>query len=273
MQAMNASEVNRSFYDALWADTYLIPPERFNTWPLVSELMAAGPGTRRLEIGPGLRPRLPIDGTCFIEISRAALGRLAGQGGLATHASAAALPFADGAFGLVMAMDIIEHLEDDGPVFRELARVLEPGGTMVMSSPLHPDCWTTFDEVVGHVRRYEPEDLLSRLERHGFTLQASAIYGMQPRSRTLSRMGAWFLTRQRERAMYWYNRFFMPISLRFEKPLRLSPGMIDASRVDEVLLVCRKRPATMVSRAAGAPQGHQGRTGLAEPSALPSPEA
>jgi len=235
-----ASEINGRFYDALWTDSYLIPPERFNTWPLVHELTVADPGSRRLEIGAGLRPRLPIAGTWFVEISRAALFRLAERGGIATHATAQALPFPDGAFGLVMAMDIIEHLEEDQPVFRELARVLRGGGTLVVSAPLHPRNWTSFDAVVGHVRRYRPEDLLERLERCGLALQSSAIYGMQPRSRTLSRMGAWFLTRQRERAIYWYNHVFMPIGLRFERPLRLAPGMIDTRSVDEVLLVCRR---------------------------------
>ena len=237
----DAAAINRRFYDALWADTCLIQPERFNTWPLVCELNAAGP--RRLEIGPGLRPRLPIPGTCFIEISRAALSRLVHHGGIAAQATAGALPFPDVAFDLVMAMDIIEHVDDDEPVFRELARVLRPGGALVLSSPLHPDRWTSFDDVVGHLRRYQPQELLARLVRHGLTLERSAIYGMQPRSRMLSRMGAWWLTRRREQAMRWYNRVLMPIGLLFEKRLRLVPGMIDATRVDEVLLVCRRNHA------------------------------
>ncbi len=234
----DATGINRRFYDALWADTYLIRPERFNTWPLVCELNAAHP--RRLEIGPGLRPRLPLAGTHFIEISRAALSRLVRQGGLAAQATAEALPFPDAAFDLVMAMDIIEHVDDDEPVFRELARVLRPGGTLVLSSPLHPESWTSFDDVVGHLRRYKPQELLAQLARHGLTLDRSAIYGMQPRSRMLSRMGAWWLTRRREQAMIWYNRVFMPLGLFFEGRLRLVPGMIDTKRVDEVLLVCRK---------------------------------
>jgi SAM-dependent methyltransferase len=236
-----ASEINRRFYDALWADTYLIRPERFNTWPLVRELNASG--GRRLEIGPGLRPRLPIAGTCFVEISRVALSRLARDGGFAARATATALPFPDAAFDLIMAMDIIEHVEDDEPVFRELARVLRPGGTLVLSSPLHPESWTAFDDVVGHFRRYRPKELLAQLSRHGLTLEQSAVFGMQPRSRMLSRWGAWWLTRRREQAMRWYNRVFMPLGLRFAARLRLVPGMIDATRVDEALLVCRKRPA------------------------------
>jgi len=234
----DAAGINRRFYDTLWADTYLVRPERFNTWPLVSELSAAGP--RRLEIGPGLRPRLPIAGTYCIELSRAAVTRLVQHGGFAAQATAEALPFPDAVFDLVMAMDIIEHVDDDEPVFRELARVLRPGGMLVMSSPLHPDSWTSFDDVVGHLRRYRPEALLEQIARHGLTLERSAIYGMQPRSRTLSRLGAWWLTRRREQAMRWYNRVFMPMGLYFEKRLRLVPGMIDATRVDEVLLVCRK---------------------------------
>lgn len=233
-----AAEINRRFYDTLWADTYLTRPERFNTWPLVLELGAAG--ARRLEVGPGLRPRLPLSGTCFVEISRAALSRLVEHDGIVAQASAEALPFHDAAFDLVMAMDIIEHVENDEAVLRELARVLRPGGALVLSSTLHPESWTSFDDVVGHFRRYPPHELLARLAHHGLTLERSAIYGMQPRSRMLSRMGAWWLTRRREQAMRWYNRVFMPMGLFFEKPLRLVPGMIDATRVDEVLLVCRK---------------------------------
>jgi SAM-dependent methyltransferase len=237
----DAAAINRRFYDALWADTYLIRPERFNTWPLVRELSAAGP--RRLEIGPGLRPRLPIAGTYCIEISRAALSRLVQHGGIAAEASADALPFPDAVFDLIMAMDIIEHVDDDEPVFRELARVIRPGGTLVLSSPLHPNSWTSFDDVVGHLRRYQPQELLAQLAHHGLPLERSAIYGMQPRSRMLSRMGAWWLTRRREQAMRWYNRVLMPMELFFEKRLRLVPGMIDVTRVDEVLLVCRKNHA------------------------------
>ncbi len=50
-------KANQEFYDPLWKRSRLIRPERFNTWPLVSDL--AGKCPRRLEVGPGLRPRLP----------------------------------------------------------------------------------------------------------------------------------------------------------------------------------------------------------------------
>jgi hypothetical protein len=61
-----SAAVNRAFNDALWR-VVNVPPRKFNTWPLLSQLAAAAPD--RLEIGPGMRPRLPIEGTHFIDLS------------------------------------------------------------------------------------------------------------------------------------------------------------------------------------------------------------
>ena len=40
--------------------------------------------------------------------------------------------------------------------------------------------------------------------------------------------------------MWWYNRVFMPLSLRFAGKLDLKPGLIDTTGVDEILMVCKK---------------------------------
>lgn len=44
------------------------------------------------------------------------------------HGNALALPYADGAFDVVCAMDFLEHVEDPGRVIGEAARVLSPSG-------------------------------------------------------------------------------------------------------------------------------------------------
>jgi hypothetical protein len=62
---------------------------------------------------------------------------------------------------------------------------------------------------------------------------------MQPRSSHLLDLGLWYLVNQRERAMWWYNRIFMPLSVRFQKPLKLVDGLVTDEGVDEVLLLCR----------------------------------
>lgn len=230
--------VNRGFYEALWSRARLVAPQRFNTWPLLGELAARAP--RRLEVAPGLRPRLPLDGTCFVDLSRAALRQLRAHGGQAMHGMIGALPCASARFELVCAFDILEHVADDDGALRELARVAAPGATLLLSVPLHAAAWTAFDEFVGHCRRYEPDAIVGKLAAHGFQLERSAVYGMQPRSSRLLDLGQWYLTHQRERAMWWYNRVFMPLGLRFQKPLRWREGLPDVAGVDEVLLICRR---------------------------------
>jgi SAM-dependent methyltransferase len=236
--ATDLIRTNRGFYESLWSDARLIGPHRFNTWPLVRELAATAP--RRLEVAPGLRPRLPLEGTCFVDLSHAALQRLHAQGATTLHGMIGALPCADASFDLVCAFDILEHVTDDDGALGELARVSAPGATLLLSVPLHPEAWTAFDDFVGHCRRYEPAAIEAGLARHGFTIERSAIYGMQPKSSRLLELGQWYLTHQRERAMWWYNRVFMPLGLRFQKALQWRDGLPDTAGVDEVLLVCRR---------------------------------
>jgi SAM-dependent methyltransferase len=228
---------NRDFYEPLWDESQLIAPEQFNTWPLVESLLR--PDSRCLEVGPGLRPRLPLAGTRFVDVSERAVARLRKAGACAETATISDLPFASGTFDLVCAMDIIEHVDDDVGALSELTRVLARHGTLLLSVPLHLSHWTAFDDFVGHCRRYEPARLTSLLARFGLRVESSAVYGMQPRSSRLLDLGLWYLVNQRERAMWWYNRVFMPLSIRFQKPLDLVEGLIADENVDEVLIVCR----------------------------------
>jgi SAM-dependent methyltransferase len=231
-------DVNRRFYDALWSGARLVEARRFNTWPLVASLLPQAP--QRLEIAPGLRPRLPIPGTQFIDISEPALAHLGRRGGHVVCGTVTALPYPDRTFDLVCALDIIEHVDNDLAAWSEVARVAKPGAVLLVSVPLHASRWTAFDDFVGHKRRYEPEELTSRLAEHAFRVEQSAIYGMQPRSSRLLDLGMWWLTHHRARAMWWYNRVIMPLGVYFQSKLVLTRGMLDATAVDEVLLVCRK---------------------------------
>ena len=231
-------KTNRVYYDSLWEGAQLIEPERFNTWPLVQELAAQHKA--RLEVAPGLRPRLPIEGTQFLDISTPALRKLQERGAAVVTGLVTSLPFAAEVFDFVCALDIVEHVLDDDAVFRELDRVMRPGGTLLLSVPLHPSQWTRFDEFVGHCRRYEPERLWSKLEQHRFAVLRSAVYGMQPKSSRLLDIGHWWLTHRPEQALWLYNRAFMPLGLKFQKKLQLMDGKILTEGIDEILLVCRK---------------------------------
>jgi hypothetical protein len=49
-----------------------------------------------------------------------------------------------------------------------------------------------------------------------------------------------WLLRDRERAMWWYNRVITQVGLLLQKRLRFEPGVIATDGVDEILLLCRK---------------------------------
>jgi SAM-dependent methyltransferase len=229
---------NRTFYDALWRRARLERPDGFNTWPLVSALVPRAPA--RLEIGPGLRPRLPIAGTHFLDISAEAIERLNARGGIAVPGEIDSLPFGDREFDLVCAFDVIEHARDDQRVFEEMSRVLKDDGVLIFSVPLHAELWTKFDDIVGHARRYDPPDLLAILSRNRLALEQSAVYGMQPSNPRLVELGMWYLEHRRAWAMFWYNWVGMPLAKLLQKRLTLVSGLIDPAGVDEIVVVCRR---------------------------------
>lgn len=240
-RARELERTNRDFYEPLWGEAQLISAERFNTWPLVESLLRVD--SRCLEVGPGLRPRLPLAGTRFVDTSDRAVDRLRKAGASADVGSIMDLPFGDRSFDVVCAMDIVEHVADDVGALSELTRVLAPGGTLMISVPLHQSHWSAFDEFVGHCRRYDPADLVALLAKFGLQIESSAAYGMAPRSSRLLDLGLWYLVHQRERAMWWYNRVLMPLGVMFQKPLTLRSGLIADEGVDEVLIVCRRTTA------------------------------
>ncbi len=102
-----------------------------------------------------------------------------GAGALAVRADAYRLPFAEGAFDVVIAAEILEHVPDDVRAIAEAARVLRPGGTLAVTVPRWwPErvCWALSDayhEVEGgHVRIYRRRDLESRLRSAALVARA-----------------------------------------------------------------------------------------------------
>jgi SAM-dependent methyltransferase len=86
------------------------------------------------------------------------------------RATATGLPLDDGVADIVTALDVIEHVADDGAAVAEFRRVLRPGGWLGITVPACPFLWSSWDEVLGHHRRYTAKTLKSLVERAGFRL-------------------------------------------------------------------------------------------------------
>ena len=74
-------------------------------------------------------------------------------------------------FDLIGAFDVVEHLSDDLQIFRSIHSMLKPGGVILLTVPAHQSLWSYFDEAAHHCRRYEPDDLRSKLNQTGFEIE------------------------------------------------------------------------------------------------------
>ncbi len=88
------------------------------------------------------------------------------------------LPFREGAFDVVLALDAFEHFEDDVAAMREVHRVLRPGGTLVATVPAFMALWSPHDEAYHHHRRYRRPQLRGRLEQAGFRCERMSYSSM-----------------------------------------------------------------------------------------------
>lgn len=141
-------------------------------------------GSRLLEVGCGLGHLVgqlePHFETCAVDINPWAL-RDARK--VAPHtpllvASAEELPYAAGAFGVILIKHIVEHLPNPEKAITELARLLEPGGLFILATPnlasllkpLKGDRWIGYQDPT-HIALKPPEEWLSLITGAGLTLQ------------------------------------------------------------------------------------------------------
>jgi SAM-dependent methyltransferase len=99
-------------------------------------------------------------------------------------------------YDAVLALDVIEHLDDDAGAVRRLARLARPGGLVVVSVPALPEMFGEFDEIQGHRRRYRPEDLEAAFEGSGLEVER----------------------------VFWWGRWLVPTLRRQRARRRMKPG-------------------------------------------------
>jgi SAM-dependent methyltransferase len=73
----------------------------------------------------------------------------------------------DESFDVLVAFEVIEHIEDDAAALADWVGHLRPGGWLILSTPAWQHRFGPADEMVGHFRRYDPPVLRTRLKEAG----------------------------------------------------------------------------------------------------------
>jgi trans-aconitate methyltransferase len=76
----------------------------------------------------------------------------------------------------LVAMDVLEHVDDDAALARELRGRAAPGGSLFVTVPALPWLWSAHDEVLGHRRRYRLGDLVVLLRDAGWRVERAHYY-------------------------------------------------------------------------------------------------
>lgn len=175
------AEPNGRFAALHWlavARADLVPPPSFAGAPLLD--VGCGGGIMAAHLG----------GYTHVGIDRSAsaLAVATTRGVVAVRADAAALPVRDGAVEVVVAGELFEHVTDLEAVVAEVARVLRPGGLVVLDT-INATAWARFSLVVVGERLpggppprihdprlfVRPERLVDLFARHGVTVQVRGL--------------------------------------------------------------------------------------------------
>jgi SAM-dependent methyltransferase len=137
----------------------------------------------------------------------------------------------------VVAMNVLEHIEQDVDALRSLAAVTVPGGRVIVWVPGYQQLYGDFDRQVGHVRRYTPSTLSASVSAAGLEIEMC---------KPVNFLGglAWWLAVRKGRASYpnrklvhLYDRTVIPAT-------RLIERIVTPPFGQTVLCVARTRPAS-----------------------------
>lgn len=73
-------------------------------------------------------------------------------------------------FETIVCINVLEHIKDDAKAMENIYKLLSTEGYLVLLVPAHKFLYNLIDESIGHVRRYEKNQLKQKLENIGFEI-------------------------------------------------------------------------------------------------------
>lgn len=106
-----------------------------------------------------------------IDIDPDAIATCKKQGLFNVNAQAGeATTFPNNAFDILIASDVLEHIENDRQALAEWMRILKPGGRLILFVPAFPFLWSAHDAASHHIRRYKKQMLHELVRQEGFII-------------------------------------------------------------------------------------------------------
>lgn len=135
-------------------------------------------GARVLDVGCGigdnlryvLREDASFFGLEYALKTACAASRLLGDRVAISAGSATAIPYESDRFDLVLCIEVLEHVDKDEVAISEIARVLRPGGALILSLP-YRHWFPYYFTAMGHLRHYTRSDVARLLDRAGLSLE------------------------------------------------------------------------------------------------------
>ena len=138
-------------------------------FPKAQSFMEIGCGTGF--VLSGIQKNLPKLNVCGSEIFSAGLSFAAQRlpGVELFQMDARRIPFRD-EFDVVGAFDVLEHIEEDAEVLRQMYQATKKGGGILITVPHHPFLWSASDDFARHARRYKTRELSNKVRKAGFEI-------------------------------------------------------------------------------------------------------
>lgn len=133
----------------------------------------------------------------------------------------------------IVCINVLEHIQDDLKALRNFFEILQEGGKLVLFVPAFPIAYGTFDQFVGHFRRYSKEDVVRKLRLARFRIEKLQYFNsiglvswfMVSRVRKAKALNPW--------SVKFYDRFVVPVLVLIERIFSPPFGQ-------SLFLICRK---------------------------------
>lgn len=86
-------------------------------------------------------------------------------------------PLPDSCIDAFVALNVLEHIEDDQTALAQIYRILKPGGIAVLEVPAGPELFDNYDRALMHFRRYSMTSLKQKLLKVGFKIEYASHLG------------------------------------------------------------------------------------------------